>query len=168
MGLRPPEPLGEGRPDLHYLLLGDDAFALMCWLLKPYSHRQLTRDERIVNLKCLAKGQRSQGRIQMSKYFPHVKPCFKSIFLMFSRILIFGSGQNVIAFGPFLFGQSFKNSLSFVGFRMFFPKAVFSYNFLFTIFFSFYLFIFLFEGRGWGLDFFKFIFLSSKYFKIIF
>ena len=29
MGLPPPEPLGEGRPDLHYFLLGDDAFALM-------------------------------------------------------------------------------------------------------------------------------------------
>ena len=30
-GLPPPEPLG---PDLHYFLLGDDAFALMPWLVK--------------------------------------------------------------------------------------------------------------------------------------
>ena len=28
LGLLPPEPLGPGGPDLHYLLLGDDAFAL--------------------------------------------------------------------------------------------------------------------------------------------
>ena len=40
LGLPPPEPLG---PNLHYLLLGDDAFPLMPWLAKPYSRRQLTR-----------------------------------------------------------------------------------------------------------------------------
>ena len=37
LGLPPPKPLGPGRPDLHYFLLGDDAFALMPWLVKPYS-----------------------------------------------------------------------------------------------------------------------------------
>ena len=35
LGLPPPEPLGPGGPNLHYLLLGDDAFALMHWLVKP-------------------------------------------------------------------------------------------------------------------------------------
>ena len=49
LGLPPPEPLGPGGPDLHYFLLGDDAFALMPWLVKPYSRRQLTREERIAN-----------------------------------------------------------------------------------------------------------------------
>ena len=46
-----PEPLGEGGPDLHYFLLGDDAFALMPWMVKPYSRRQLTREERIANYR---------------------------------------------------------------------------------------------------------------------
>ena len=49
LGLPPPEPLGPGGPDLHYFLLGDDAFALMPWLVKPYRRRQLTREERIAN-----------------------------------------------------------------------------------------------------------------------
>ena len=44
LGLPPPEPLGPGGPDLHYFLMGDDAFALMAWLVKPYSRRQLTRE----------------------------------------------------------------------------------------------------------------------------
>ena len=48
-GLPPPEPLGPGGPDLHYFLLGDNTFALMPWLVKPYSRRQLTREERIAN-----------------------------------------------------------------------------------------------------------------------
>ena len=37
LGLPPPEPQGPGGPDLHYFLLGDDAFGLMPWLVKPYS-----------------------------------------------------------------------------------------------------------------------------------
>ena len=51
LGLPPPEPLGPGGPDLHYFLLGDDAFALMPWLVKPYSRRQLTREERIQDIQ---------------------------------------------------------------------------------------------------------------------
>ena len=43
LGLMPPEPLGEGGPDLHYFLLGIDAFA--------YSRRQITREERIANYR---------------------------------------------------------------------------------------------------------------------
>ena len=45
------EPLGPEGPDLHYFLLGDDAFALMPWLVKPYSRQQLTREERIANYR---------------------------------------------------------------------------------------------------------------------
>ena len=42
LGLPPHEPLGPGGPDLNYFLLGDNAFALMPCLVKPYSRRQLT------------------------------------------------------------------------------------------------------------------------------
>ena len=38
-------------PDLHYFLLGDDSFALMLWLVKPYSRCQLTREEGIANCR---------------------------------------------------------------------------------------------------------------------
>ena len=37
LGLPAIEPLGEGRPDLHYFLLGENAFALMPWMVIPYS-----------------------------------------------------------------------------------------------------------------------------------
>ena len=55
LGLPSHEPLGEGGPELHYFLLGDNAFALMPWLVKPYSRRQqrignyrISRDRRVV------------------------------------------------------------------------------------------------------------------------
>ena len=51
LGLPPPESLTPGGPSLQYFLLGDDAFALMPWLLKPYSRRQLTREERLANYR---------------------------------------------------------------------------------------------------------------------
>ena len=40
-----------GGPNLHYFLLGDDAFALMQWMVKPYIRRQFTREERIANYR---------------------------------------------------------------------------------------------------------------------
>ena len=56
-GLPLPESLGPRGPNLHYFLLRDDAFALMPWLVKPYSRRQLTREERIANYR-ISKGRR--------------------------------------------------------------------------------------------------------------
>ena len=57
LGLPPPEPLGPGGPDLHYFLLGNNAFALMPWLVKPYSRCQLTREEGITNYR-ISKGEK--------------------------------------------------------------------------------------------------------------
>ena len=57
LGFPPPEPLGEGGPNLHYFLLGDDAFALMPWIVKRYSRRQLTREERIATYR-ISRGRR--------------------------------------------------------------------------------------------------------------
>ena len=48
-GLLSPDSLGEGESYFHYLWLGEEAFALMLWMVKPYSRRQLTREERIAS-----------------------------------------------------------------------------------------------------------------------
>ena len=48
---------GWGGTDLHYFLLGDNAFALMPWLVKPYSRQQLNREERIANYR-VSRGRR--------------------------------------------------------------------------------------------------------------
>ena len=57
LGLPPPELLGPGGPDLNYFLLGDNVFALIPWLVKPYSSHQLTREERIANCR-ISRGRR--------------------------------------------------------------------------------------------------------------
>ena len=62
LGLPPPEPLGPRGPNLHYFLLGNDAFALVPWLVKPYSRRQLTREERIANYR-ISRGQEGGGEL---------------------------------------------------------------------------------------------------------
>ena len=57
LGLPSPEPLGPGGPNLHHFLLGGDAFALMPWLAKLYSRRQLIWEETIANYR-ISRGRR--------------------------------------------------------------------------------------------------------------
>ena len=51
LGFLAPEQLGGGGARTRFALLGDNAFALMPWMVKPYSRRQLTREERKVNYR---------------------------------------------------------------------------------------------------------------------
>ena len=46
-----PEPLpGDDRP-MPYFMIGDDAFPLRKWMMKPYSHRELSHTERVFNYR---------------------------------------------------------------------------------------------------------------------
>ncbi|MCP3680334.1 MAG: transposase family protein [Gammaproteobacteria bacterium] len=50
-GFPRPDPLPNDTEDVPYFLVGDDAFALRPYLMKPYGHRDLTREERIFNYR---------------------------------------------------------------------------------------------------------------------
>jgi hypothetical protein len=51
LGLLPAEPLpGDDRP-MPYFLVGDDAFALSTYMMKPFAHKRQTVDERIFNYR---------------------------------------------------------------------------------------------------------------------
>ena len=45
------EPLTEGGPEVPYFLVGDEAFPLKTWLMKPVPRRQLTMNQRIYNYR---------------------------------------------------------------------------------------------------------------------
>lgn len=51
MGLPPPAPLPYDDRPTPYFFVGDDAFPLRRYMMKPYSHRFLTHDERIFNYR---------------------------------------------------------------------------------------------------------------------
>ena len=51
LGLLSSEAMGVEGPDLDYFLLGDNAFALMPWMMKHFSRRQLTREEKIAKYR---------------------------------------------------------------------------------------------------------------------
>ena len=51
------EPLPNDDRDFPYFLVGDDAFALRSYMMKPYGHRELNRAQRIFNYR-LSRGRR--------------------------------------------------------------------------------------------------------------
>ncbi len=46
-----PDPLPSDDRDMPYFLIGDDAFPLRTWMMKPYSRRNLTKKENIFNYR---------------------------------------------------------------------------------------------------------------------
>jgi hypothetical protein len=54
---RAPEPIVEGDQDVPYFFIGDDAFALRTWMMKPYSVRGLSREQRIFNYRLSRAGR---------------------------------------------------------------------------------------------------------------
>nr|XP_054774507.1 putative nuclease HARBI1 [Lytechinus pictus] len=51
LGLPDPEALPDDDKPIPYFIVGDDAFPLRTWMMKPYSHRGLTNGERIFNYR---------------------------------------------------------------------------------------------------------------------
>ena len=51
LSIPPPEPITEDGSPLPYFLVGDEAFPLKTWLMKPYPRRGLSHDERIYNYR---------------------------------------------------------------------------------------------------------------------
>ena len=51
LGLPDPVPLPGDNKNMPYFIIGDDAFALRTWLMKPYSRRNMTHEERIFNYR---------------------------------------------------------------------------------------------------------------------
>ena len=47
IGLPPPSPLPNEDLDTPYLLLGDDAFCLRTYMMKPFSAQNFTKEQRI-------------------------------------------------------------------------------------------------------------------------
>lgn len=55
LGLPPSAPLPGDDKNTPYFLIGDDAFPLKSWMVKPYSRHNLTYEERIFNYRLVIK-----------------------------------------------------------------------------------------------------------------
>ena len=51
IGLPPPEPIAGGDRPVPYFIVGDDAFPLRTWLMKPLPLRNMTKQQRIYNYR---------------------------------------------------------------------------------------------------------------------
>ena len=51
IGFPEPEPLPGDTVKVPYFFIGDDIFALRTWMMKPYSLRGMTNDERVFNYR---------------------------------------------------------------------------------------------------------------------
>jgi len=51
IGFPEPAPLPNDDKDIPYFIIGDDAFPLKTWMMKPFSRRDLSREERIFNYR---------------------------------------------------------------------------------------------------------------------
>lgn len=51
LGLPGPEPLPGGETPVPYFIIGDDAFPLKEWMMKPFPHRGLSCEERLFNYR---------------------------------------------------------------------------------------------------------------------
>ena len=51
IGIPTPSPLPDDDKPIGYYIIGDDAFGMKTWLMKPFSRRSLENDERIFNYR---------------------------------------------------------------------------------------------------------------------
>ena len=57
LGLPEPDPLPNDDQPMPYYIVGDDAFALKTWLMKPMPHRNMSVEDRVFNYR-LSRGRR--------------------------------------------------------------------------------------------------------------